>query len=250
MLLEACADSISSALAAQRGGADRVELTANLLEGGTSPSPGTVAIARKLLSIGLYVMVRPRGGDFLYSPEEFGTMKADIIAYREAGADGIVTGILRADGTIDEERMSILISLARPMSVTFHRAFDMTSDPFQSLGKLIKLKTDRILTSGQKSTALEGAGMIRLLVERSAGQVAIMPGNGINEDNLAEIARLTGASEFHAAMQARVKSKMTFFNRKTSMGKGTTDEFEWLETSETRVRRMKDILKNLQQSAS
>lgn len=242
MKLECCAGSLNSVVAAQKGGADRVELTDNLLEGGTSPSPGTVVMARKLLRIGLYVMVRPRGGDFLYSDEEFEAMKSDVLVYKELGADGIVTGILLADGSIDEERTGELIRLARPMRVTFHRAFDMTADPFLSLETLVRLGAERILTSGQKNTALEGAPLITRLIREAAGRIAIMPGNGINENNLAEIARITGAGEFHAALQEPVKSKMTYFNREASMGKGVEDEFSWMETNIDRVREMKKIL--------
>src|SRR5512138_1393956 len=164
MLLEACVNSALSAIEAQAGGADRVELCQNMPEGGCTPSAGAIRYARKELRIGLFVMIRPRGADFLYSDGEFEIMKEDIRVAKELGADGVVFGILKADGTIDRQRMEELIRLARPMGVTCHRAFDMTRDPFGALEDLIALGVDRILTSGQCDSALEGAPLIRQLI--------------------------------------------------------------------------------------
>ena len=186
MIIEACVNSAISAIEAQKGGADRVELCENLHDGGTTPSAGTIKFARKNLHIGLFVMIRPRGGDFLYSEDEFEIMKEDIKVARELGADGVVFGILKPDGTIDLERMKTLVDLARPMGITCHRAFDMTADPFQAMEDLITLGIDRILTSGQQKTASEGASLILELIQRSNGRIIIMPGSGVKEDNIEE----------------------------------------------------------------
>ncbi|MCC7306747.1 MAG: copper homeostasis protein CutC, partial [Acidobacteria bacterium] len=164
-LLEVCVDSVESAFAAEKGGADRVELCDNLVEGGTTPSAGSIEAARERLSIKLHVIVRPRGGDFLYSDIELDVMKRDILTAKDLGADGVVIGVLNADGTIDREHTRELVEIARPMSVTFHRAFDMTREPFEAMETLIDLGIDRILTSGQEPGAEKGVELIRELVE-------------------------------------------------------------------------------------
>ena len=153
---EICINSPESAVAAQQGGADRVELCANLLEGGTTPSLGAVKLARERIEIGLHVIIRPRGGDFLFNEFEVETMKEDIVAIKACGADGVVIGSLLPDGTIDRPQIETLIKLARPMSVTFHRAFDMCQDPAKSLEELIDMGVDRVLTSGQEESVIEG----------------------------------------------------------------------------------------------
>ncbi|HEY4325317.1 MAG TPA: copper homeostasis protein CutC [Mucilaginibacter sp.] len=214
VLLEVCANSVTSALAAQNGGALRVELCENLLEGGTTPSHGEILLARKLLHIKLYVLIRPRGGDFLYTDLEYDVMTADIRYCIEAGCDGIVIGILNADGTIDKKRCSELVSLAKQcgMGVTFHRAFDMCKDMDQALEDIIEMGCERILTSGGKTTAMEGSSTIANLIKKAAGRITIMPGSGINENNAADLVRFTGASELHSTAKAPVPSKMTYVN--------------------------------------
>ena len=162
-LLEVCVDSAESAIAAQAGGAARVELCDNLLEGGTTPSAGTIELARKHLNIAMNVIIRPRGGDFDYSDLEFEIMQRDIQVARERGADGVVIGILKPNGTIDKTRTCRLIALARPMSVTFHKAFDVTRDPFEALDTLIEVGVDRVLTSGQEASVIEGLGVVKEL---------------------------------------------------------------------------------------
>jgi copper homeostasis protein len=217
-VLEVCVDSVEAAVAAQEGGGDRVELCANLMEGGTTPSAGAIQHARRSIRIGLQVMIRPRGGDFCYSDSDFQVMKLDIEAARRAGADGVVFGILKPDGRIDEARTDELIRLARPLKVTFHRAFDMSRDPFESLEALVRLGVDRLLTSGQEATALEGLDLIAGLVKAAGGRIAVMPGGGITRTNFARIVRESGADELHVAAFSLLDGPMKFRNPRCFMG--------------------------------
>lgn len=226
LVLEICVDSVDSAFAAQKGGADRVELCDNLVEGGTTPSAGAIAVAREMLDIKLHVIIRPRGGDFLYSATEFDVMKRDIKTAKELGADGVVIGILLADGTIDRERTSELVELSRPMTVTFHRAFDMTRDPFEALDTLADLGVDRILTSGQEATADKGADLIRQLVERAADRITIMACGEIREANVRSIVEGTGVHEIHSTGFVTKESEMQFRNEPVYMG-GADDPAEY-----------------------
>jgi len=241
MILEACVNSAVSAIEAQVGGADRVELCENLHDGGTTPSAGSILFARKHLHISLYVMIRPRGGDFLYSDDEFEIMKTDIGIASEMGADGVVFGILLPDGTIDRERMKTLVDLARPMGVTCHRAFDMTADPFRAMEDLISLGIDRILTSGQQPSAPQGELLIRELVLRSAGRIIIMPGSGVKEHNILRLAETTGVSELHIHLEKQEPGRMQFRQSSVYMGKPGQSEFEHTVTDRTRIRRVRDL---------
>jgi len=216
--LEICVDSVQSATVARDAGASRVELCANLPEGGTTPSFGTITLARKYLNIELNVLIRPRAGDFLCSEIEFETMRKDIEGCRNAGVDGIVIGILKPDGTVDTGRTSELVELSHPMQVTFHRAFDMCADPHAGLEEIIKSGAARILTSGQKNSAEEGASLIRALVKQSGDRIIIMPGSGINEGNIETIARITQAREFHLSARKPVESEMSFRMEGITMG--------------------------------
>jgi copper homeostasis protein len=216
--LEICVDNVESAINAQNAGADRVELCDNLMEGGTTPGFGTISAARNNLTIGLNVIIRPRGGDFLYTDVEYDIMRRDIDVCGECGVDGIVLGILRSGGSVDIERTAKLIEFANPMTVTFHRAFDMCSDPVQGLEDIIASGADRLLTSGQKDKAQEGAELISQLVSQSENRIIIMPGSGINESNIAWIARTTGATEFHLTGRKVVDSEMIFRRQGISMG--------------------------------
>ncbi len=218
ILFEACVDSVAAAVAAQEGGAGRVELCADLLEGGCTPSAGTIQLARKLLHIGMNVIIRPRGGDFCYSEVEFEAMKLDIELCRRVGANGVVIGILNADGTVDAARTAELIRLARPLSVTFHRAFDVTRDPYEALETLIGLGVDRILTSGQEPSVLEGLDLIADLVQRAGDRVIIMPGAGITERNVAKIVAASGAREFHVYAPMVYEGRMQYRNPRVFMG--------------------------------
>ncbi len=218
ILFEACVDSVEAAVSAQQGGAQRVELCADLLEGGITPSSGTIQLTRKQLAIPMNVLIRPRGGDFCYSDTEFAVMKLNIMHAKKLGADGIVIGILNPDGTVDYERLQTLIDLARPMSVTFHRAFDMTIDPVTALETLIDLGVDRVLTSGQEATVWEGIDLISELVRQAQERIVIMPGGGINERNVARIIAHCGVTELHASVRVNMESSMKYRNSHVFMG--------------------------------
>jgi copper homeostasis protein len=236
-VIEVCVDSIHSAMAAQQGGAQRIELCDNLFEGGTTPSAGTIRIARERLSIGVNVMIRPRGGDFCYSDEEFDIMKYDIQTAKELGADGIVLGILRPDGTVDVERCTELIGLARPMSVTFHRAFDVASDAELALEAVIACGAQRLLTSGQEPSAIEGMDTIRELMERARERIIIMPGGGVSARNLDRLLRSTGAKEVHVYVRSKTDGRMTFRPDHVAMGGALRySEFSNLVASTAQVR--------------
>ncbi|WP_406826935.1 copper homeostasis protein CutC [Pedobacter sp. KACC 23697] len=232
--LEVCANSYASALAAQNGGAKRVEFCDNLAEGGTTPSYGQLALAKKNLSIEIWPIIRPRGGDFLYSEMEFEIMKEDIKICKSLKCEGVVIGILKADGTIDRERCTELIELAKPMEVAFHRAFDMSNDMDQALEDLISLHIKRVLTSGGASAAIPGAEKLAQLVKKANGRITIMPGAGINENNIKNLIDQTGATQFHASAKEFVPSKMEFRNTETKMG-SMEDEYRYELTSETKV---------------
>jgi copper homeostasis protein len=242
VLLEVCANSVTSALAAQDGGAVRIELCENLHEGGTTPSHGEIALARKMLRIKLHVLIRPRSGDFLYDDMEFKIMVADVKYSVEAGCDGIAIGILNPDGTVDKERCNQLIKIAKQhnVSVTFHRAFDMCDDMFHAMEDIIEMGCDRILTSGGKSTAMEGSGTIAQLIKKAAGRIIIMPGSGINEKNVADLVRFTGATEIHSSARVRIESKMDYKNDSIIMGDNYGDEYI---NDVTDTERVKMILK-------
>ncbi len=236
-ILEICVESVEGAVAAHEGGADRVELCANLLEGGTTPSAGSIQLARRCLHIGLQVMIRPRGGDFCYSATEFEVMKLDIDMAKKAGASGIVLGILKADGSVDEARTRELVELARPLNVTFHRAFDMARDPYEAMETLAAIRIDRILTSGQESSVLEGLDLISDLVRKAGNRIIIMPGGGINERNFGKIAEQSGARELHVAALVEVQGLMKFRNPRCFMGgELRPPEFSVLATDSSRVR--------------
>lgn len=243
--IEICANSVASCLEAQKGGAYRVELCAGIPEGGTTPSYGEIAVARELLNIKLNIIIRPRGGDFLYSDVEHKTMLHDIKIAKKLGVDGVVIGFLKADGTIDMERNRELIAAAEGMSVTFHRAFDMCKNPFESLEQIIALGCDRLLTSGQQPTAIEGISLLSQLVEKAGDRIIIMPGSGVNEDNIAILADQTKAKEFHFSAREPIDSKMEYRNPDLKMGGAVVeiDEFVNNVTAADKVKRTIDKLK-------
>ena len=213
-ILEICVDSLDSALIAQSSGAYRVEFCADLPEGGTTPSYGQLSLARNLLGIKLYVLIRPRGGDFLYNDNEFEIMKSDIHQCGKLGCDGVVIGLLNEDGTIDMKRNKDLIDIAKSysMGVTFHRAFDRCVDLFQGLEDVIALGCERILTSGGKNTAIEGASILAQLIEKANGRITIMPGAGVTPENIADLAEKTHACEVHGTFRSPYQSKMIYKN--------------------------------------
>jgi copper homeostasis protein len=218
LTFEVCVDSIESALAAEQAGADRVELCSDLLEGGLTPSFGMLRAAREAVRLKVMVMIRPRGGDFCYSDVEFQAMQHDVRMAREAGADGIVVGLLAPDGTVDAGRTAALVALARPLAVTFHRAFDMTRDPFEALDSLIGLAVDRVLTSGQEASVLEGVDLIAALVRRAGSRIVVMPGGGLTDRNIRKIVDATGVAEVHFACAAPSEGRMAFRNPRVFMG--------------------------------
>lgn len=234
---EVCVEGLSGAIAAASGGAQRIELCAGLIEGGTTPSAGTVALALDRAPIDIVAMIRPRGGDFLYSDDEFETMLRDVDSIRAAGVFGIATGMLLRDGTVDVERTARIVEAAQPMSVTFHRAFDMTRDPRESLESLVDLGVDRVLTSGQKRNVSEGLNDIRDLVERAAGRIVVMPGCGVEESNVHDVLETTGASEVHFTAFRCHESQMDYRNPAPMMGGAKVPgEYELQVTDPDRVR--------------
>ncbi len=238
---EICANSVESCLAAQEGGADRVELCAGIPEGGTTPSYGEIKLARKLLTkTKLHVIIRPRGGDFLYTPLELERMEEDIRICRELGVDGVVFGCLTEEGEIDREANRRLVDLARPMSVTFHRAFDRTADPMKALKDIISLGCNRILTSGQQPKAIDGINLLaqleKKLKEYPLPPIQLLAGSGVNEENIRQIFDATGIHEYHFSARVNVVSKMKHYNHEVYMGAKGADESNSLVTSAEKVR--------------
>lgn len=273
---EICANSVESCLAAQEGGADRVELCAGIPEGGTTPSYGEIKMARKLLTTTkLHVIIRPRGGDFLYTPLELERMEEDIRMCRQLGVDGVVIGCLTEEGEVDMEANRRLINAAkgcinateslahahediqalRPMSVTFHRAFDRTENPMKALDDIIALDCDRILTSGQQPKAIDGIGLLAKLEEKIKNMndiddkirntdrkkpktraIQLLAGSGVNEDNIREIFDATGIHEYHFSARVNVPSRMKHYNHEVYMGAKGADEANSLVTSAERVK--------------
>ncbi len=210
--LEICAFNLPSALIAQKAGADRIEFCASPEEGGVTSSPGLLRTARELLSIPLYPIIRPRGGDFQYGDEEFRVMLRDIEFCKQLGCDGVVIGMLLADGSIDKRRCTLLVEMAYPMGVTFHRAFDRTANPFEALEDIVSIGCERILTSGQRPVAAEGTDLINELVREANDRILIMPGSGVRSSNIDALTGKTGAVEFHTTARGRKASSMSFVN--------------------------------------
>lgn len=217
-LIELCVEGIDGFLAAQDAGADRVELCASLVEGGLTPSLATIRAAVKAAKIPVHVIIRPRGGDFLYSETEFETMVEDIAALRGEGVSGVVIGCLTPDGRIDEARTKRLVEAARPMSVTCHRAFDMTADAGEALEALIRCGVDRVLTSGQRDTALEGLAILKAANEQAAGRIVIMGCGALDADTIRAVRDGAGLAELHFAALKTVPSGMAFRNPHVGMG--------------------------------
>jgi copper homeostasis protein len=242
MKIEIVVYNIESALKAQEGGADRVELCDNPGEGGTTPSYGTIELVRQNLSIDVFVMIRPRGGDFCYSSYEYHSMKRDISQCQKLSVDGVVFGILNPDGTIDKKRCGELIRQARPLKVTCHRAFDMTRDPFQALEDCIEVGFDRILTSGQRPTAGQGAELIGQLIQKANGRISIMPGSGVNENTIQDILSKAKAKEVHFSATSSRESAMVFKNiHIAGMGSDEGSEFKLRTVDPQRIKKMREL---------
>lgn len=238
VLIEVCVDSAASAVAAERGGAARVELCSNLLEGGVTPSAGLIAAVRNRISIGLQVIVRPRGGDFLYDEDEVEIMKRDIEICKGLDADGVVLGLLDCDGHVDVARTRELVEFARPLNVTFHRAFDMSADLFRALEDVCATGADRVLTSGGEQKCLQGIDTITGLVRAARGRIVIMAGGGIGEDDVGTIIESTGVSEIHVGLNSAVASPMRFRNSRVSMGKAQGREYLRQQVLEETVQKL------------
>ena len=241
-LLEICAGSVESAIAARNGGAQRIELCAALEIGGVTPSAGVITEARKVEGLVLNVIIRPRGGDFLYNGYEAACMEEDIRTCKRLGADGVVIGALTAEGDIDTATCKRLIAAADGMSITFHRAFDMCRNPKEALEQLISLGCHRVLTSGQAATAEAGIPLLKELVEQANGRIIIMPGCGVNSGNAANILHATGAGEIHASARKSVGSGMKFRHKGVSMGNPDCDEYARKETDADEVRAIKESI--------
>jgi copper homeostasis protein len=244
-VLEIACDSVVSAHNAQLGGADRIELCDNLAQGGTTPSAGKIKLAKQLLHIPVFVLIRPRKGDFHYNTLEFDTMLEDIAIAKTLGADGIVSGVLNKDGTLNMSATEKLKQAAQPLPFTFHRAFDVCYEPQQMLEQLIDLKIERILTSGQKHSAVAGIATLKILLEQANQRIKIVAGGGIRPSNLPELLMVTGLNEFHSAARTKVYSQMEFRGGVTMGSEQITAEFEWEVVDIDAVSDMKHQLCNV-----
>ena len=240
MVVEVCANSLSSVLIAQEAGANRVELCQNLWCGGTTPSAATIEWTRQYLTIDLFVLVRPRSGDFCYTELEFQVMQRDILFCKENGINGIVTGILTPDGAIDTARMLLLQRLAHPMQVTFHRAFDFVQQPFRALNQLIDMGINRVLSSGFKSSAIDGQKNIKALLEAAQEQIAILAGGGLNTDNIRDFVDYTGVQEIHLSGKHLVQSP--FHAPLVQLNNEGIPELDYLETNPDTIKKIVEIL--------
>lgn len=236
--VEVCIDSLDSAIAAESAGADRVELCANLLEGGVTPSAGLIEEVRRAVSLKLHVMIRPRGGDFCYTEAELRVMERDIAAARQLGADAVVLGFLDANGAVDAPKTARLLDLARPMKVTFHRAIDMSRNPLKSLETLIGLGVDYVLTSGAEQTAIEGAANIARMVRAARGRIAVMAGSGIDDRNVRRLIAQTGVTQIHVGLSETVPGPMQYRNDRISMGQAKGREYARFRVSKHRLEKL------------
>lgn len=211
-IIEIATSDFVTTKSAVEGGADRIELCANLAEGGTTPSYGTIQQCREAFTISLFPIIRPRGGDFLYTSDEFDSMLQDVKLCKQLGCEGIVTGLLNSDGTIDITRTATLIDAAYPMGVTFHRAFDRCKDPFEAMEQLIAIGCERILTSGQRPSVVDGVDLVAELNKKADDRLIIMPGSGVRKENIKMLAEKTGCMEFHSSLRGKAASRMSFIH--------------------------------------
>lgn len=244
-LLECCVDSVESAAAAQAGGADRLELCGNLIIGGTTPDIHLFSAVRKKVSVPVNVLIRPRFGDFCYTDEEFEIIRKDVQMFCENGADGVVIGVLKPDGSLDTERMKILMEAAGNKNVTLHRAFDVCNDPFQALRDAEQLGVRTILTSGQKNASYEGRDLLSRLVKEADGKIDILVGGGVGAENVEELAKATGAQAFHMSGKVTLDSAMTYRKPDVSMGLPVMSEYAIFRTDEKKVAAVRNILNKL-----
>ena len=240
IVLEIAVFNIQSAIMAAQAGANRIELCENPLDGGTTPSYGTLKTVREKIVIPVFPIVRPRGGDFLYNDDEFEIMQKDILLCKSLGFEGIVTGLLNADATVDIKRTTALTALAYPMDVTFHRAFDRATDPLQALEAVINCGCQRILTSGQVPNAFDGKELIKQLIQQADERIIIMPGSGIRSNNIAELATYTGAAELHSSARKNIASAMQFIQN------GMLENLENTIVDTDEIKNMKAPLKQIE----
>jgi copper homeostasis protein len=250
MVLEICVDSFDSAVAAQDGGAHRIELCSDLFEGGITPSYGVIGAVRESLAIPVFVMIRPRAGDFFYSAEELDVMRRDIAGVKAQGAHGVVLGVLLQDGRVDVARTRELVDLARPMEVTFHRAIDRAPQIDEALEQVIATGADRILTSGGAQTAAQGIEAIARIVAWAGDRIGVMAGGTIRKENIAEIARKTRASEFHASLRTRSESPVVRINPDLCLGEAGIDEFARYTVNPTDVCALREAMHAAAESIS
>ena len=211
-IFEIATSDFETTKSAVDGGADRIELCANLAEGGTTPSYGTIRQCREAFTVSLYPIIRPRGGDFLYARDEFEIMLQDVKLCKQLGCDGVVIGLLNMDGSIDVVRAGQLVEAAYPLGVTFHRAFDRCKDPFEALEQLIEIGCERILTSGQQPSVVDGVELVAELNKKAGERIIIMPGSGVRKENIKMLAQKTGCIEFHSSLRGKESSKMSFIH--------------------------------------
>ncbi len=240
-MIEICCFSLESAITAQKSGASRIELCGGMFEGGTTPSAGLIKRVRANLSILVYVMIRPRGGDFCYSETEFEVMKEDILMAKSLGADGLVFGLLNPDGTIDTLRTKELVELAQPLGVTFHRAFDVADEPLRALEDIIACGCERILTSGQKNMAHEGISCLQQLVENAGNRIEIMAGSGVNASNASQLLAM-GVKALHLTGKSSRESRMKYRKEDVCMTNiSQTNEYELYEADEAKCKAVVEV---------
>ena len=244
-LLEVCVDSVESAMAAVHGGADRLELCGNLIIGGTTPSLYLYKEIKKHTDIPVHILLRPRFGDFCYSKAEISVMKQEICAFKKAGAEGVVIGVLKSDGTLDLERMRELIACAEGMHITLHRAFDMCKDPFDTLDQAVELGIQTILTSGQQDSAMKGAQLLNKLVQRAAGRIQLQAGAGVKAEVIVPLFEQTGIRAYHMSGKVTLESAMQYRNPQVFMGLPGIDEYEIWRTDEAHIAEAANILTRL-----
>lgn len=241
-ILECCVDSVESAIAAKNGGADRIELCSGLVIGGLSPSQALYKKIRETVDIRIHVLLRPRFGDFCYTELEHEILKEEVRAFRELGADGVVIGSMRPDGTLHMEQMQELLEEAKGMSVTLHRAFDMCKDPLATLEDAKRLGIDTILTSGQKNNCADGTELLQELVERAQGKPDILIGGGVDASVIPMLSEKTHAHSYHMSGKVSLESRMTYRKEDVSMGLASVSEYEIWRTSEQRIRQAREVI--------
>lgn len=244
-ILECCVDSVESAIEAKKGGADRIELCSALVIGGLSPSKALFEKIKSEAGIRTHVLLRPRFGDFCYTDYEHEIIKSEIRMFKEAGADAVVIGSLKPDGSLNMEQMRELVTEAEGMSITLHRAFDMCKDPLQTLEQVKELGIDTILTSGQKNNCVDGADLLAELVKRAEGKVDILIGGGVDASVIEGLYEKTGSKCYHMSGKVTLDSEMEYRKEDVSMGVASMSEYQIWRTSAERVRAARQVLENL-----